>query len=85
MAVKTMNPRVPVLYIGPTGDYPGLLKVKQSMFDSLPRNPLTKLYEPDSSHLNAPSASLDEIVRWTTGVANMVNPSLKGKPANRLP
>jgi pimeloyl-ACP methyl ester carboxylesterase len=77
MAVKNMNPRVPVLYIGPTGDYPGLLKVKQSMFDSLPHNPLTKLYEPDSSHLNAPSASLDEIVRWTTEVGKQVNPALK--------
>ena len=76
MAVKAMNPRVPVLYIGPTGDYPGLRNVKQSMFGALPSNPLTKLYEPDSSHLNAPSASRDEIVRWTTEVAGKANPAL---------
>ena len=73
MAVKTMNPRVPVLYVGPTGDYPGLRNVKQSMFGALPNNPLTKLYEPDSSHLDAPSASRDEIVRWVTEVGSTVN------------
>lgn len=76
VAVKTMNPRVLVLYIGPTEDYPGLIKVKQSMFDSLPHNPLTKLYEPDSSYLNAPSASLDEIVRWTATIASKANQAL---------
>ena len=85
MAVKNMNPQVPVLYIGPTGDYPGLIKVKQSMVDSLPHNQLTKLYEPDSGHLNAPPASLDEIVRWTTGVAGMVNPTLQGELASVHP
>jgi hypothetical protein len=39
------------------------------MFDALPRHPLTKLYEPDSTHLGAPSASRDEILRWTWQVA----------------
>lgn len=69
-AVRSMNPAVPVLLIAPTNDYPGLLKVKQQMFDALPKNPRTKLYEPNSSHLNAPSASIKEIVEWTTAVAN---------------
>jgi len=36
----------------------------------LPKHPLTKLYEPDSGHLDAPYASLDEILRWTKEVAN---------------
>lgn len=85
MAVKTMNPRVPVLYIGPTGDYPGLRNVKQSMFSALPSNPLSKLYEPDSSHLNAPSASRDEIVRWTTEVGAKANPVFQGTPASGRP
>lgn len=85
MAMKTMNPRVPVLYIGPTGDYPALLKAKQPMFDSLPRNSLTKLFEPDSSHLGAPSASIDEIVRWTTGVVSRTSPALQGSPPSRYP
>ena len=69
-AAKGMNPAVPVLYIGPTNDYPGLLRIKQTMFDALPKNPRTKLYEPNSNHLNAPSASIKEIVEWTTTVAN---------------
>ena len=69
-AAKGMNPAVPVLYICPTNDYPGLLRIKQTMFDALPKNPRTRLYEPNSSHLNAPSASIKEIVEWTTTVAN---------------
>jgi pimeloyl-ACP methyl ester carboxylesterase len=68
-AVRAVNPRVPVLYIAPRNDYPGLIKVKQVMFDALPRHPLTRMHEPDSSHLDAPAASVDEIVRWTREVA----------------
>lgn len=62
--------KVPVLYIAPTGDYPGLLRVNQGMFGALPRHPLTKLYEPDSTHVDAPSASREEILRWTSQVAS---------------
>lgn len=68
-AHKAMSPQLPVLYIVPRNDYPGLLRIKQTMFDALPKNPLTRLYEPDSSHLEAPAASGDEIVRWTGEVA----------------
>jgi hypothetical protein len=39
------------------------------MFTALPANPLTKLYEPDASRLEAPSASIDERARWTAEVA----------------
>lgn len=70
-AIRNMNPAVPVLFIAPSNDYPGLLKVKQQMFDALPKNPHTRLYEPNSSHLNAPSASVKEIVEWATAVANV--------------
>jgi pimeloyl-ACP methyl ester carboxylesterase len=69
-AVRNMNPDVPVLFIVPTNEYPGLLKVKQEMFDALPRNPRTKLYEPNSNHLNAPSASADAIAEWMAAVAS---------------
>lgn len=69
-AAKAMNPKIPVLFIVPTRDYPALLKAKQPMFGALPRNPLTRLYEPDSSHLEAPSASREEIMRWTTEVGS---------------
>lgn len=69
-AAKAMNPEIPVLYVAPKGDYPMLLKSKQVIFSALPPHPLTKLYEPDSSHLDAPSASRDEILRWTSQVAS---------------
>ena len=68
-ALQSMNPATPVLFIVPTSDYPALLKVKQQMFDALPKNPQTKLYEPDSTHLGAPSASVTEIVSWSSAVA----------------
>lgn len=69
-AVQTMNPATPVLYIVPTRDYAGLLKIKQLMFDALPKHPRTKLHEPDATHLGSPAASVGEIVAWTTAVAN---------------
>lgn len=68
-AVRNVKPRTPVLYIVPTGDYPGLLRVKQTMFDALPRHPLTQLYEPAATHTGAPTAALDEILRWTAEVS----------------
>jgi pimeloyl-ACP methyl ester carboxylesterase len=73
-ASRAMNPQVPVLFIAPKNDYPPLLRIKQMMFDALPTNPLTRMYEPDSSHLDAPSASRDEIARWTAEVAGMSSP-----------
>ena len=67
--IRNMNPATPVLFVGPTGDYPFLVRTKQQTFDALPKNPRSTLYEPNSSHLEAPSASLDEVVKWTTAVA----------------
>lgn len=85
IAVKDMNPTVPVLFIVPKSDFPGLLKAKQPMFDALPRHPLTRLYEPDSNHRDAPSASLEEILRWTGEVATRANSALQGTPASGRP
>jgi pimeloyl-ACP methyl ester carboxylesterase len=48
-AVRAMSPRTPVLYVAPTGDYPALRRVKQLLFDALPRHPLTRLHEPAAS------------------------------------
>jgi len=70
IAVRSVNPVVPVLFIVPTGDQPGLLKVKQQMFDALPKNRHTKLYQPSSSHLDAPSASTNTIIEWMTAIAS---------------
>lgn len=74
-AIKKINGTTPVLFVAPTGDYPALQKIKQRMFGALPPNPLTRLYEPTSTHLGAPSASVDEIARWTMEVASRANAS----------
>lgn len=68
-ASKRLDRRVPVLFIVPTDDYPALVRIKQQVFALLPRNPLTRLYEPDASHAGAPTASRDEIARWMAEVA----------------
>lgn len=62
---RAMPPGLPVLFIAPRNDYPGLQRVKEAMYGALPANPLTRLYEPGSDHLSAPRASVDEILRWT--------------------
>jgi pimeloyl-ACP methyl ester carboxylesterase len=66
---KAIDPKVPVLFVAPTRDYPALQRVKSRMFDALPNNPLTRLVEPSASHLEAPAAAMEEIARWTTEVA----------------
>ena len=63
-----IDAKIPVLFIVPTADYPGLLKVKQKMFELLPKNVHTRLYEPNATHLEAPSASIEEVSMWMQSV-----------------
>ena len=69
MAMKSIKPDTPVLFIAPSNDYPQLQRVKEVMFGLLAKNPLTKLYEPNSNHLGAPAASIQEIEDWIGVVA----------------
>jgi pimeloyl-ACP methyl ester carboxylesterase len=66
---KAIPSRVPVLFVAPTRDYPALQRVRAMMFGALPKNPLTRMYEPSASHLEAPGASIEEVARWTSEVA----------------
>ena len=68
-AARAANPKAPMLFIVPKRDYPGLLRSSPGIYGMLPSNPLTRLYWPDSDHLNAPGASGQEIVRWMREVA----------------
>jgi pimeloyl-ACP methyl ester carboxylesterase len=68
-AAKAMDPKIPVLFVIPTNDYPALLKSSPGVFRALPKHPLTRLYEPNADHLTVPSASVEEIARWTREVA----------------
>lgn len=64
-----VKPGTPVLYVAPKRDYPGLIASKQANFSALPANPQTRLYEPDTDHLNAPTAAAQEIINWIKQIA----------------
>jgi dienelactone hydrolase len=68
-AAQAMDPKIPVLFVIPRHDYPALLKSSPGVYRDLPKNPLTRLYEPSADHLGAPVASVEEIARWTRAVA----------------
>lgn len=72
-AARSVDPRVPILWIAPTRDYPSLIKSSLPLYRALPKHPLTRLYEPDADHGGAPAASADEIARWTREVASAPN------------
>jgi pimeloyl-ACP methyl ester carboxylesterase len=67
-ALKALKPELPVLLVVPTRDYPPLLSLKDTVFRALPPHRHTRLYEPESDHLNAPAAA--EILRWMREVAD---------------
>ncbi len=63
-SLQHMPAATAVLYVAPSNDYPGLARLKQPAFAALPPNPKTELYEPNASHLGAPSASIAKILAW---------------------
>ena len=69
-AIRKIAKKLPVLFVEATGDYPGLHKYNMKIYEKLSRNKLTRLYEPETDHLGAPEASIDEIAKWTAEVVN---------------
>lgn len=67
-AAQAVDPATPVLWLVAERDYPGLRRTMIPLFGKLPSNPHTRLVEPASDHLGAPSASADEIMRWVSDV-----------------
>lgn len=63
-ASRNLLPGTPVLYVAPTGDYAGLQRIKQVMFNALPANSCNKMIEPRASHMDAPRAAGQDIARW---------------------
>jgi len=61
---RDLRPGTPVLLIVPTKDLANLVKIKRPLYEGLPAHTANKLYEPDTDHLGAVSASEAEIVRW---------------------
>lgn len=68
-SAQSASPRVPVLWVTPTRDLPALRRANPSLYRALPANPQTRYYEPGADHRGAPTASADEIARWTREVA----------------
>lgn len=68
-AIKAINAGTPVLYIAPLNDYPALVRANGPLYELLPKHPLTQLYQPATSHLNAPASSAPVIGDWMTAVA----------------
>jgi pimeloyl-ACP methyl ester carboxylesterase len=67
--VRSVKPDVPVLYVVPTRESEGLRNYVMKLHPTLPRNAMSRLYEPASDHLRAPSASAGEIVKWIREIA----------------
>jgi pimeloyl-ACP methyl ester carboxylesterase len=65
-----ISANVPILWIVAKGDYEGLRQTNIPMFDFFPSNPKTRLYEPSTSHHNAPLDAADEIIKWISEVNN---------------
>lgn len=72
-SIARLRADVPVLYISPKGDYPALRATAADSFAQLParKHPQTELYEPNASHIAAPTASREEILRWMKQVATV--------------
>lgn len=68
-AIKAISAGTPVLYIAPLNDYPALVRANGPLYELLPKHPLTQLYQPATSHLNAPASSAQTIGDWMTAVA----------------
>jgi pimeloyl-ACP methyl ester carboxylesterase len=68
-AMKAFKAEVPVLYIAPVNDYPALARANGQLYELLPKHPLTQLYQPASSHLNAPASSAQAIGDWMSMVS----------------
>ena len=68
-AFRNVKEGTPVLYVAPKRDYHGLQQSKHQNFQALAPHPLTRLYEPNSDHLNAPAAAASEAILWIRQVS----------------
>jgi len=72
-AARSVNSRVPVLWVAATHDYPSLVKAARPTFRMLPKHPLTRFYEAETDHREAPTTAIEEITSWTREVTNATN------------
>jgi pimeloyl-ACP methyl ester carboxylesterase len=70
-SVKALPAALPLLYIAPTRDYPALVRANQNILAASPRQGKTEVYEPNSTHIGAPSASISKVVEWVRSISVM--------------
>lgn len=63
-ALRAVPSAVPVLYLGPTGDYPVLVRANPNLFALLPHHPASTLEFPEASHASVPTAARERIAAW---------------------
>ena len=68
-AARAANPGIPILWLVPTRELPALRKINLALFTALPSHSRSRLVEPDSDHVGAPSAAIEDILRWLREVA----------------
>ncbi|MGE5540205.1 MAG: alpha/beta hydrolase [Gemmatimonas sp.] len=67
--IAALPPELPVLYIVSSGDVAhGFGVYSKNLFSAVPKNPLTRLFEPQVEHFDAPTASIDETVAFIESV-----------------
>jgi pimeloyl-ACP methyl ester carboxylesterase len=68
-SVKSLPATLPLLYVAPTQDYPALVRAHRSILAATPRPGKTELYEPNATHIGAPSASISKVVEWVRSIS----------------
>ena len=61
----------PVLYVAPTGDYPALVRLRDSNFAAIPKHEASRLLEVNADHMGAPSAASRQVGEWIRSVAGV--------------
>lgn len=69
-SAKRLQDDVAVLWAVASDDYPGLKKFGPRLFNFISLHPHATYYQPNSDHRGAPTASIDEIKRWTAEVVS---------------
>lgn len=68
-AARNVKSGIPVLFIAPTRDTPALKRDNPGHYNTLPSHELNRFYQPETTHLNAPTDSTEEIIKWIKEVS----------------
>lgn len=68
-SLRQIPASLPVLYVSPTDDYPGLRAGAAARFHLLPKHPLTQFAEPVADHKSVPGVATPLILTWMQRVA----------------